>query len=141
MSTTPEHRRARRLGATMQIRTVRPADGGLLPDGAELAFGPYELGIGPNELEAITGGTAEVIVETWQKIATRHATPELPEDPPSTGGTLEDQILQALGVEPMPASDLAERLGIDDEAVRGRLQTLRDAGLVATAGNRGWRLA
>lgn len=139
MSTTPEHRRARRLAATMTVRTVRRTDGDLIA-GAELVL------VGDLDLDDVLAeaGTAGLVLEDWTKTASTHL--ELDriaddEDPPTDLDDVDDRILQAIGVDPMPAGDLAEGLGIDDGTVRGRLQALRDAGLVATAGNRGWRLA
>ncbi|MFG0329241.1 MAG: winged helix-turn-helix domain-containing protein [Phycisphaerales bacterium] len=145
MSTTPQHRRARRLGAATTFQTVRRADGELVSAGGLGNVERLELDaqLPLDEAQRLNPG-AELVVETWHKINSRHLAPPEPEDELEDGpggDELDDRILQAIGVDPMPAAALAEALGIDDGTARGRLQALRDAGLVEPAGNRGWRLA
>ena len=128
-------RRLRHLGARMNRKTARPADGRLFEDGREYA---------PAQDEAVARlheAGVEMIVETWTKTDLRHVPPPEPAETAPELDALDDQILATIGVDPRPAADLAATLGITDGVARGRLQALRDAGLVETAGNRGWRLA
>ena len=137
--TTPEYQRARRLGAVMRLSTVRRADGGLIGGSAETGeVERLEIGAGgltEHDIQALNPD-AELVVEVWQKVDRYHLAPAKPAADP-----VDDQILATIGVDPRPAADLANALGMTDGAVRARLQALRDAGLVETAGNRGWRLA